>query len=402
VKKNILILSLGLLFIFPFISNAENTVVPEIIVDVVNEEKVDIYLFEHEGCAFCAKEMSFFENLAQERDDFNLIIVDIGQKGNRQQFDLITDEYNLPKSTPITIVGNHIFQGFDSSETTGIQIINFIEQSKKGEENGIITQATTTADTTMLPEQSFDFKIPFLGVINLKDFSLFSLSAILGLVDGFNPCAMWVLMTFLLILWQVKDKKKMFQVVSLFIIAEAVMYWLILNFWYQAWDFIALDKIVTPLIGLLALGGGLYFLFRYFKNRGKLVCDTDVQKQSKTESKIQRLILAPLTFVTALGIIGVAFSVNIVEFACSVGIPQAFTKILEINNLNMFVRQFYIGLYTLFYMVDDFIIFGLALYGFKKFYTVGQKYSNLSSLIGGILMLILGALLIFAPNLLVF
>ncbi|MDP3380811.1 MAG: hypothetical protein Q8S84_04755 [bacterium] len=34
-------------------------------------------------------------------------------------------------------------------------------------------------------------------------------------------------------------------------------------------------------------------------------------------------------FVTIL----IAFSVNIVEFACSIGIPQAFTKILEMSSL---------------------------------------------------------------------
>ena len=384
-KKNILILILGFLFIFPFVSNADTPINLDI-----SAEKVDIYLFERDGCGFCAEEIAFFEDLTIQRNDFNLILIDIAQEGNRRQFDLVTDKYNLPKVTPTTIVGGYIFQGFDSTETTGRQIISFIEQSKKGQNNEV------------KPAQNFDFKIPFLGVVNLKDFSLFSLSAILGLVDGFNPCAMWVLMTFLLILWQVKDKKKMFQVAGLFILAEAVMYWIILNFWYQTWDFIALDKIVIPLVGLLALGGGGYFLFRYFKNRGKLICDTDVEKQSKTEGKIQKLILAPLTFMTALGIIGVAFSVNIIEFACSVGIPQAFTKILEINNLSAIVRQFYIILYTFFYMVDDFIIFGLALYGFSKFYAVGQKYSNLSSLIGGILMIILGLLLLFTPSWLVF
>ena len=132
------------------------------------------------------------------------------------------------------------------------------------------------------------------------------------------------------------------------------------------------------------------------------MCDTDIGKQSKTEGRIKKLIAGPLTFLTVLGIIAVAFSVNVIEFACSVGIAQAFTKILEMNILSVFARQFYIFLYTLFYMVDDFIIFGLALYGFSKFYAVGQKYSNLASLIGGVLMLILGALLIFAPQWLIF
>jgi len=376
-------------FVFPQISNAEG-----VQIDNTNKtKKVDIYLFERDDCSFCAKEMSFFEDLITKRDDFNLIVVDIAEKGNRQQFDLLTNKYDLPKVTPTTIIGEDIFQGFDTVETTGQQIISLIEKNKLGIKN---------SQGELIPQQNFEFKLPFIGVINLKDFSIFSLAFILGLVDGFNPCAMWVLMTFLLILWQVKDRKKMFQVAGLFILSETIMYWVILNFWFKTWDFIGLDRIVTPAIGLLAVGAGMYFLYRYWKNRGQLICDTDINKQSKTESKIKNLINRPMGILTALGIIGVALSVNIIEFACSIGIPQAFTKVLELNQLSLFAEQFYILLYTFSYMLDDFLIFGLALYGFSKFYAVGQKYSNLSSLIGGILMIILGLFLLLAPDLLVF
>src|SRR3989344_4111419 len=178
-------------------------------------------------------------------------------------------------------------------------------------------------------QENTEIKVPLFGVIEFKDFSLFSMAVILGFVDGFNPCAMWVLLTFLLILWQVGNRTKMFQVAGLFIIAEAIMYWLILNFWFGAWDFVGLDKYVTPAVGLLAVGGGIYFLRRYFKNRNQLICDiTSYESKSKTETKIKNLISSPLTIITALGIMGVAFSVNIIEFACSIGIPQTFTKVL--------------------------------------------------------------------------
>jgi len=180
------------------------------------------------------------------------------------------------------------------------------------------------------------------------------------------------------------------------------MYYLILNVWYKTWDFIGLDTIVTPAIGVLAFGGGVYFLYRYFKDKGKLVCDiSGFEYQRGIEGKIRKLVNSPLTIIAALGVVGIALSVNIIEFACSIGIPQAFTKILEINSLNFFVQQFYMLVYTFFYMVDDFVVFGLALWGFDKIH-LSYKYSRFSSLIGGILMIILGIIMFFAPNLLVF
>jgi phosphate/sulfate permease len=196
----------------------------------------------------------------------------------------------------------------------------------------------------------------------------------------------------------------MIEIAGLFIIAEAVMYFLILNVWYQTWDFIALDSIVTPLVGLLALGSGSFFIYKYYSSRDKaLTCDvTSVEHQSKVENRIRELATKPLTLAVALAVIGLAFSVNVIEFACSIGIPQAFTKVLELNNLSFIEYQGYTMLYTLFYMADDFIVFALAIWGYSKFYAVGQKYSRYATLVAGILMLALGALLVFSPDILAF
>ncbi len=384
------------------------------------DTKVNVYMFGREGCTFCHAEEVFLQKLSEKRDDFNLVYFDVNQIDSKQKFNQITDLYGLTKATPVTLVGSSVIQGFNSEETTGVLISNAINKFKSQEpisfekyldknsdvfslENATCDgeEGSTSCTVQVAPETQI--KVPFLGVIDFKDFSLFSMSVILGFVDGFNPCAMWVLLAFLLVLWQVGDKKKMFQVAGLFIFAETVMYWLILNFWFKAWDFVGLDKVVTPLVGVLAIVGGVYFLYRYYKDKDQLTCDvTSIEYKSKTEQKIRNIIARPMTIITALGIIGLAFSINMIEFACSIGIPQAFTKILEINNLNLFSQQMYILIYTFFYMIDDFVVFGLALYGFDKFYSVGKKYSNLSSLIGGVLMLILGALLLFNPSALVF
>lgn len=190
---------------------------------------------------------------------------------------------------------------------------------------------------------------------------------------------------------------------GMFIIAEALMYNLILNVWYKVWDFVALDQIVTPLVGLLALGGGSFFLYRWYKNREvALVCDiSDIETQSKTISRFQAIVNQPLTIATIGAIIVIAFSVNIIEFACSIGIPQAYTKILELNALSFLEQQFYILIYTLGYMVDDLIVFGLAIWGFSKLEAHGHRYAQLSLLIGGALMLLLGLILVLNPNILV-
>jgi len=133
-----------------------------------------------------------------------------------------------------------------------------------------------------------------------------------------------------------------------------------------------------------------------------LVCDiSGIETQSKTIDKFKKIINQPVTIMSVLAILLIAFSVNIIEFACSIGIPQAYTKILDLNMLTFMERQWYILVYTIGYMVDDFVVFGLAIWGYSKLQSHGGKYAQLSLLIGGALMLLLGGLLIINPSLLV-
>jgi len=362
-----------------------------------------LYLFSREGCGFCKKEQQFLAQYLTTEPNVELIHYDIEKDKEAYLLlaNLLEKRSNLSMGIPYTFVGGEIIAGFDSQETTGAQIIQAVERAKNGYDYNIKEYLELNQDAN-IQNTEIAVNLPFLGKTNLETFSLFSIATVLGLVDGFNPCALWVLVTFLLILMQIGNRRKMFYVAGLFIIAEAIMYYLILNVWYKTWDFIQLDAIITPLIGLLAIGSGLYFLYKYKKTRHKLVCDvTNLEQQISIQNKIHKLVNSPITLVSIIGIIGIALSVNIIEFACSIGIPQVFTKILEINILSFWEHQGYLLLYILAYMVDDIIIFGFALYGFDKLHH-SEKYSKLSLLVGGILMLLFGVLMFVAPDILVF
>ncbi len=392
-------------------------------------QQTELIVFVREGCHICHQEKEFLANNEIIKNKFNVSILDIDDKNNKEKWKEIVNKHKLSKVTPITLVGGDVLVGFNQKITEkkilqyqtnhkkyGINFYLNNQEDNQQQSAEYTCNAESTSTCTISPtnptrqqypkQQKIKNKdimtLPFFGKINIKETSIFLMSTVLGFIDGFNPCAMWVLLTFLIILSQTGNRKKMIYLAGLFIVAEGVMYFLILNVWYQTWDFIQMDKFVTPLVGFIAIGGGVYFLYEYFKNRnGKIACEvTSLEHQQKTVAKIKEVVTKPITIITTLAVLGIAFSVNIIEFACSVGIAQSFTKILELNHLNFFMRQWYIFIYSLFYMADDFLIFGLAIFGYQKFATIGTKYSHLSSLLGGILMLILGLLLIFHPELL--
>jgi cytochrome c biogenesis protein CcdA len=356
-------------------------------------------------------------NLSQQRDDFEVVYHNLKNEATYEQWKNFAEDNNYSKITPITIVGEQVILGFDVAETTGQALIKLIDAHDGSVEPpsfddilaGTVKVKTAGESTTGCTEDSTEcagsdslyiFNVPFIGVIDLYKYSIPSISFILGLIDGFNPCAMWVLVTFLLVLMQIGDKRRMLEIAGLFIIAEALMYYLILTVWFTAWDFIGLDAIITPIVGIIAIGGGIFFLYEWRTSDG--TCQvTDMQQRAKISSRIKKIAETKFGWKTAIGIITLALSVNVIEFACSVGIPQAYTKIIEINQLGMLETHANMLIYILAYMIDDVIVFGIAFYGIDKLHLT-TKYSRASNLIGGILMIILGAILIFARELLVF
>lgn len=375
-----------------------------------------VQFFTRPDCSHC-QDLETFINQVNLQESATIVRYDLTEPDILPVWNTFTQHYTLPKATPIIIINDTLIQGFDTAQTTGQSIINLLNNrndpnlsleemvSQDFELNQVSAIAQTCADTaeecSIEPEDSQKLTLPIIGTLDLAQYSLPVLSFVLGFIDGFNPCAMWVLVTFIVLLSQVGDKRKLILMVGSFVVAEAIMYYLILTTWFTAWDFVGLDAIVTPIVGSVAIGAGIFFLYQWWNERGEVACKvtTDDQKQA-TRNRMKNIIAQPLNIATFIGIVGLALSVNIIEFACSIGIPQTFTKILELNNLTWLSSQGLIWIYILAYMIDDFIVFGLALWSFEKL-GLTNKYARWSHLIGGLLMLLLGLVLVFNPNMLV-
>lgn len=393
--------------------------------EVQSTEIVHVEVFTRPDCQHCRDLDAFLEVLDSQREanefetPYTVNQYNILKAEHKPKWNDFTQRHGLSKSTPVILVGDSIIQGFDTAKTTGVQLKNLIQQYE-GQDTATIPEyldsersdaqltlsgavcedEICTVDGSAQPAAGYSITIPLIGAVAVGGFSLPALSAVLGFVDGFNPCAMWVLVTFLLVLVQLNDRKRMWQIAGLFIVAEALMYAMIMTVWFTAFDFIALDNIVTPIVGMIAVGGGLFFLYEWWSTQDEIACKvTNLEQRQKTRNKIQELASQPFTWLTVTGVIGLAFSVNIIEFACSIGIPQAFTKILELNGFTLLTSLPYIAIYILFYMLDDFIVFGIALYSVEKI-GLTTKYSKWANLIGGVLMILLGFILILEPGLL--
>lgn len=71
------------------------------------------------------------------------------------------------------------------------------------------------------------------------------------------------------------------------------------------------------------------------------------------------------------------------------------------NNLSQLQHFLYVLLYILFFLLDDIIIFIIAMVTFKVT-GISTKYSKFSHLVGGIIMILIGILLVVKPEWLMF
>jgi len=123
----------------------------------------------------------------------------------------------------------------------------------------------------------------------------------------------------------------------------------------------------------------------------------DKQKRVNIINKIKKFTTEKSLIPAILGAMALAVSVNFVELACSAGLPLLFTQILALNELSAPLYALYMCLYMLAYLLDDLIIFIIAMVTLKLT-GMTNKYNKYSHLIGGIIMLIVGLLMMFKPE----
>ena len=244
-----------------------------------------------------------------------------------------------------------------------------------------------------------NYSIPILGEIDAKTVSLPIFSSIVGFVDGFNPCAMWILIFLISMLFTMKDRKKMWVIGLTFILTSAIIYALFMVSWLNLAVFLSKINIIRLLISLFAIIFGMYNIYRFVDGlKSDVGCDVTKEKdRGKIMNYIRKIVTEKKFAFAILGTILLACSVNILELLCSLGLPVIFTEVLLINKVSLLQKILYISLYLFFFIIDDLIIFIIAMKTIS-IKAISNKYTKYSHLIGGIIMTIIGILLILKPE----
>lgn len=405
-KKLLFILIICILFLPTVSANTEKNL-------------VNIYLFYSDSCPHCAAEKKLLNEIEEDYDNVRIYKYEVSKnEGNMNLLLEIADIFDTTVTgVPFTVIADRVYKGFnyDNYKNRFLGTIEFYSdrgyKDIVGEYIGDIELPSyEVVEDTSSKEEYNEFMsnygnhtINFLGFkIDTKNLTLPIISVLIGLVDGFNPCAMWVLLFLISMLIGMKDKKRMWSLGIAFLITSAFIYLLFMISWLNVATFLTSINWVRVLIGIVAILGAVINLYGYFKNRKSTGCTVvNDKKRNRIFDRIKKFTGEKNFFLALMGVIVLAASVNVVELACSAGLPVMFIEILSINNLSIVEEIIYIGLYMLFFLLDDLVIFFIAMTTMQVT-GFSTKYGKISKLVGGILLLFIGILLIFKPEWLMF
>ncbi len=383
--KKIALLLITLFILFPLNTFAISKDYVDKVGEIVNveqeENKINLYLFYGRECPHCEEERKWLKDIKEEyKEHLNVYEYEVWHNNeNKNIMETVKKIYNENNDgVPFTVIGEKSYTGY--SKSIGSLIEGRIKYYSE------------------LKNKSQEIDIPFLGTIDMKEVSIPLVAVILGLIDGFNPCAMWILLFLINMLFGMKNKKRAWILGYTFLLTSGIVYFLSMlgiNFILG----VTTINYMKYAIAIFILIAGIFNLKKYLKIRKEEVGCTvvDDKKRKSIVGKMKKIKNSDNFVIALFGIIILAATVNLIELACSLGFPVIFTEILNLNNISGITKIIYLLIYIFFYLIDDIVVFTISMYTLEAT-GITNKYNKLCTLISAIIMILMGLLLIIKPE----
>lgn len=381
-KNKIILILITILLLLPVNAEALSRKYKDVVSKITEEEtiegKINIYLFHGAECPHCKEEQEWLKKIKTRYSKYiNIVKYEVWHdEKNAENMKKVSEKLDADADgVPFTIIGENYFIGY--SETIASKM------------------ETKIKEYAQIKQNKNEIKLPILGKVNMKKVSIPLVAVILGLIDGFNPCAMWILLFLINMLFGMKNRKKAWILGITFLVVSGCIYFM---------SMLGMNLILAvSTVNILKIAIGLFILFTGILNIKKYVqirneengCTVvDDKKRKKLITKMKKIINEKSFALTFVGIVLLACSVNLIELACSLGFPMIFTEILSINDITGAARIMNLILYIIFYMLDDMIVFTISMVTLQAT-GITNKYNKLCTLISAIIMIIMGLLLLF-------
>lgn len=244
-------------------------------------------------------------------------------------------------------------------------------------------------------------EVPVFGKLKISEIGMPAFTFLIGLVDGFNPCAMWVLVFLLSVLVNVKDRRRMIAIAGTFVVVSGLAYFTFMAAWLNLFLLVGIQREVQICLGCFAILIGVVNVKDFFAfGKGLSFSIPESQKQG-LYTRVRRIVSAKYLTAALWGALALAIVVNIVELLCTAGLPALYSQVLTMQQLPPWANYYYLALYNVAYMLDDTIMLTIVVVTLSRS-RLQERHGRWLKLFSGIVILALGMVMIFRPDWLTF
>ncbi|MBT5631318.1 MAG: thioredoxin family protein [Nitrospina sp.] len=393
VKAFLLLISLALLVPSP--ATAELTAPQWTRVTPEGGKIIRFHFFWSKTCPHCRQAKPFIDGLVQSYDWLELNSYEISEsQENAALFRTLSEKFGEEKfAVPAFLFCEQVVIGYLNDQTSGTLLRDQLLQCRKALVQGIEAPSKTLeADEPKL-------SIPFLGEFDSQSLSLPVFTLIIAGLDAFNPCAFFVLLLLLSLLVNAKDRKRMLLIGGIFVFFSGFIYFIFMAAWLNLFLYLRELRLITVIAAIAAIGVSLINIKDYFSFKRGISLSIPDSAKPGLYGQIRKLMDTSSLPTMITGTIMLAIVANAYELLCTSGFPMIFTRILTLNNLPTLDYYLYLALYNIIYVVPliAIVLLFIKTLGARK---LSEKEGRILKLISGMMMLELGLLLLFAPDLL--
>ncbi len=350
--------------------------------------EVTLLFFWGVACPHCEQAKPFVEELENEERRLRVDRVEVrDDRAGRVRFiDTMRRLGAQAVGIPTFVVGERYVVGFQEGVTED-RVRAMVEEALTGDPVEEAVAETAVA-------------LPTGGEVDAERLGLPLFTVVVGLVDGLNPCAMWVLLVLLGILSHVRSKERLAWVAGTFVVMSGVVYFIFMTAWFNLFQLMGMSEAVTVALGAVVLSMGLINLKEvlWFKRGPSLTIPDRVKP--KLYRRMRAVANATRMPAAIAGVAALAFFVNLIELACTVGLPAVYTRVLSLHDqLSVAGRYAYLVLYNVAYVVPLAVV--VVAYAFAlRHWKLSERGAKVLKGVSGVLLVLFGGAFMFRPGLL--
>lgn len=355
-----------------------------------SEVKIVLKMFWGKGCSHCAAAEDFLEEISPKYPELVIKSYEINyNETNRMMLIRTADEMGFTVgSIPVIVIDCWYHIGYESDEIDGLAIENAINQRTAALEG---RETNATNETC-----SFVADLGFFGKADLREMGIPLSTAVIGFMDGFNPCAFFVLTMLLSFMVYARSRSRMLAIGLTFVFVSGFVYFLFMTALFSAIRAINEIRLVALVAGCIALTMGAINLKDFFFFGKGFSLSIPEDKKPKLYKRMRGLLKSQSMVKILVGTIVLAFVANSYELLCTSGFPVVYGTLLHSQGLDTVTSLLYIALYNVFYIIPLLVIvliFVKSLGGRK----LSEAQGELLKAISGFMMLGFGIMLIVDP-----